>query len=359
MNDPVQLLSAQLLKNDPQTAALIHFEKNRRYFTHFPSSEGLLLVTAKGGFLLMDFRYAEAAQKEAKNCEVIPFTSMMETLENLLRDHGVKQVYLEEDTLSLGLAKRLQTAIENANAQAILNDSLDASIRQLRMIKTDFEVSKIEASQAITDAAFTHILPFLRAGVTEREIAVEIEFFMRRQGAEAVAFELIVAAGANGSMCHAVPSDYQVQQGDFVTMDTGALLDGFHSDMTRTVALGKISAAQEEVYNTVLQAQLAVIDAVKPGVPCCDIDKVARDIIETDYPGRFGHGLGHGVGFEIHEEPRFSKLDATPCAPGMVVTDEPGVYLPGQFGVRIEDMLLVTEDGCRSLTKSPKALICL
>lgn len=359
MNNPVQQLSKLLLKDDPKKAALMHFDKNRRYFTQFPSSEGLLLVTAKGGFLLMDFRYAEAAGKQAKNCEVVEFSSMMETLEKLLVQQGIRQVYLEEDTLSLALAKRLQKAIEKAGAQAQLDDALDSAVRQLRMIKTDYEVSKIEASQAITDAAFAHILPFIKEGVTEREIAIEIEFFMRKQGAEAVAFELIVAAGPNSSMCHAVPSDYQIKQGDFITMDTGALLDGFHSDMTRTVALGKISSEQEKVYQTVLQAQLAVIEAVRPGVPCCDIDKVARDIIEKDYPGRFGHGLGHGVGFEIHEEPRFSKADSTPCAPGMVVTDEPGIYLPGKFGVRIEDMLLVTENGCRSLTKSPKELMVL
>ena len=188
---------------------------------------------------------------------------------------------------------------------------------------------------------------------------MEIEFFMRKQGAENVAFELIVAAGKNGSQCHAVPSDNTVKPGDFITMDTGALLDGYHSDMTRTVALGKVSEEQKAVYETVLKAHLAVIDYVKPGVICSDVDKVARDIIEKDYPGTFGHGLGHGVGFEIHEWPRFGRGDSTVAAEGMVVTDEPGIYIPAKYGVRIEDMLLVTSEGCRSLTKSPKELICL
>lgn len=254
-------------------------------------------------------------------------------------------------------ARSFEKAFQKAGAQAVLDDTLDKAVREQRMIKSPEEVKKIEASQEITDAAFQHILPCIKEGVTERELALEIEFFMRRQGAEDVAFSLIVAAGKNGSQCHAVPSDNQVRQGDFITMDTGALLDGYHSDMTRTVALGKVSDEQRAVYEKVLEAHLAVFDAVKPGVLCCDVDKVARDIIEKDYPGTFGHGLGHGVGFDIHEWPRFSKLDKTPCAEGMVITNEPGIYLPAKFGVRIEDMLLVTADGCRSLTKSPKELI--
>lgn len=359
MKNPVMQLSELLLKDDPQQAALIHYDKNRRYFTHFPSSEGVLLVTAQGGHLLMDFRYAEAAAKQAENCEVLEFTSMAESLQRLLAQNGIQRVYLEEETLSLGRAKRFQQIIEKAGAEAVQNGDLDKAIRELRMVKTDYEVAKIEAAQEITDAAFKHILAYIREGVTEQEIALEIEFFMRKNGAEGVAFAPIVAAGANGSMCHAVPSDNRIKPGDFITMDTGALLDGFHSDMTRTVALGRVSPEQEKVYHTVLQAQLAAMEAVKPGVPCRDIDKIARDIIEKEYPGRFGHGLGHGVGFEIHEEPRFSVNDATPCKPGMVVTDEPGIYLPNQFGVRIEDMLLVTQEGCRSLTKSPKELMIL
>ena len=165
--------------------------------------------------------------------------------------------------------------------------------------------------------------------------------------------------GGNGSQCHGIPGDTVIQKGDFITMDTGAMLKGYHSDMTRTVALGHVSDEQKAIYDTVLKAQLAAIDAVHAGVRCCDVDKVARDIIETPYPGTFGHGLGHGVGFEIHEWPRFSRLDDTICAPGMVITVEPGIYVAGKCGVRIEDMIVVTEDGCRNLTHSPKELIIL
>ena len=264
----------------------------------------------------MDFRYEEAARYKAKYCTVMGFTSLPEKVGELVKSHGVKQVYMECEELSVAQARTLEKALQKAGAQAVLDDTLDEAVREQRMIKSPEEVKKIEASQEITDAAFQHILSYIKEGVTERELALEIEFFMRRQGAEGNAFDPIVAAGKNGSQCHAVPSDYALQKGDFITMDTGALLDGYNSDMTRTVALGKVSDEQRAVYEKVLEAHLAVFGAVKPGVPCCDVDKVARDIIEKDYPGTFGHGLGHGVGFQIHEWPRFSRLDKTPCAEG-------------------------------------------
>lgn len=359
MKNPVERLRERVIGTDKQKAALVFSERNRRYFTEFPASDGALLVTAQEGYLLMDFRYEEAARYKAKYCEVEGFTNLQEKLSQLLVKNGVKEVYLEIDKLSVAQARKFETEFQKHGIGVVLDSTLDNAIRDQRMIKSPEEVKKIEASQAITDAAFSHILPFIKEGVTERELALEIEFFMRKQGAENVAFELIVAAGKNGSQCHAVPSDNRVQKGDFITMDTGAMLDGYHSDMTRTVALGQVSDEQKAVYDTVLKAQLAVIEQVKPGMPCNEVDKIARDIIEKDYPGTFGHGLGHGVGFEIHEWPRFSRLDKTLCQAGMVVTDEPGIYVPAKYGVRIEDMLLITEEGCRSLTKSPKELICL
>jgi len=359
MSNPVEKLQQMITSGDAEAAALVHFENSRRYFTHFPSSDGVLFVTAGAVYLLVDFRYGEAAQKRAKNCEVICFSILNNSLKELAAKHGVKRVYLEQEHLTVSQAKRFEKVFAEISVETVLDETLDKAVRSLRMLKSPQEVAKLEASQQITDAAFTYILPYIKEGVTERDIALEIEFFMRKQGAEAIAFELIVAAGRNGSMCHAVPSDYAVQRGDFITMDTGALLDGYHSDMTRTVALHSVSDEQRIVYEKVLEAHLKVIDTVKPGIPCSQIDKVARDIIESEYPGAFGHGLGHGVGFEIHEEPRFSKFDDTPCAAGMVVTDEPGIYLPGKFGVRIEDMLLITETGCRTLTKSPKELMIL
>lgn len=357
MKNPVERLRDRLIAGDSSKALMVYSERNRRYLTEFPSDAGALLITADEAYLLQDFRYEEAAGYSAKNCTVTGFKDMKETLCELLEKHGVKQVYMEINKLSVADSRTFEKLFREHGIETVLDETLDSALRDQRMVKSPEEVKKIEAAQEITDAAFQHILPFIKEGVTERDLALEIEFFMRRNGAENVAFDLIVAAGRNGSQCHAVPSSNTVQKGDFITMDTGALLDGYHSDMTRTVALGKVSDEQRKVYETVLQAQLAVIDAVKPGIPCCDVDKIARDIIEKDYPGTFGHGLGHGVGFEIHEWPAFSHRDKTPCAEGMVITDEPGIYLPAQFGVRIEDMLLVTADGCRSLTKSPKELI--
>ncbi len=350
MKNPVERIRDRLIAGDSQKAVLVFSECNRRYFTEFPSDIGILLITADEAYLLQDFRYEEAAGYSAKNCKVVGFKKIYETLCELLEKHGVKQVYLEINKLSVSQARKFEKELGGKGIEVVLDETLDNAIKDQRMIKSPEEVKKIEASQAITDAAFEHILP-------ERELALEIEFFMRKNGADGVAFDLIVAAGKSGSQCHAVPSQNTVQKGDFITMDTGALLDGYHSDMTRTVALGKVSDEQRRVYETVLEAQMAVINAVKPGMVCKDVDKIARDIIEKDYPGAFGHGLGHGVGFEIHEWPAFSSKDETVCQEGMVITDEPGVYLPAQYGVRIEDMLLITADGCRSLTKSPKELI--
>lgn len=359
MKNAMDKLREKLLSDGTGEAALISYGKNRRYFTKFPSSAGVLLVTIEEAFLLVDFRYAEAAAKKAEHCKVVEYSSLEESLKNLLKEKKIKVLYLEQENISVSEANRFQSICKEAKTKPVLSSSLDDAIKQIRIVKSPDEIAKIEAAQAITDAAFSHVLPYIKEGVSERDIALEIEFFMRRQGADGVAFELIVAAGKNSSMCHAVPSDYKIQPGDFITMDTGALLDGYHSDMTRTVALGEVSKEQKDVYDTVLKAHLAVIAAAGPGEICSQMDKLARDIIDRDYPGRFGHGLGHGVGIEIHEEPRFSKLDDTVCQPGMVITDEPGIYLPDRFGVRIEDMLLITENGCRSLTKSPKELMVL
>ena len=282
-----------------------------------------------------------------------------ETYKTLLKKHGITEVYMEYAALPYGHAKRFEQLSEECGAKAILDTTLDDAIRKQRIVKSDEEVKKICDAQAITDATFEHILPYIKEGVTEREIALEIEFFMRKEGADGNAFNPIVVTGANGSQCHGIPGNTQIKKGDLITMDTGAMLAGYHSDMTRTVALGYVNDEQRAIYNTVLKAQLAVIDGARPGMRCCDVDKIARDIIETPYPNTFGHGLGHGVGFEIHEWPRFNKTDETICEPGMVITDEPGIYIPGKCGVRIEDMLLITDDGCRSLTHSPKELIIL
>lgn len=357
--NPIERLTKTVIGGDAKKAALVHSTPNRYYLTSFPSSDGALLLTAEKAYYLLDFRYAEAARAKAQGVEVMDFTSLDETLKALLTKHGITAVYMEYAALPYGVAKRYEKACADCGAEALFNTVLDDSIRAQRIIKSEDEIQKICDAQAITDATFEHILSYIREGVTEREIALEIEFFMRKQGADGNAFPPIVVTGTNGSQCHGVPGDTVIKKGDLVTMDTGAMLRGYHSDMTRTVAVGHVSDEQKAIYDTVLKAQLAAIDAVHAGVRCCDVDKVARDIIETPYPGTFGHGLGHGVGFEIHEWPRFSKLDTTIAEPGMVITVEPGIYIAGKCGVRIEDMIVVTETGCRNLTHSTKELIIL
>ena len=355
MSNPIERLTNSVIGGDSKKAALIVSETNLYYLTAFPSTDGALLLTSEQAYYLLDFRYTEAARAKAQNVEVVEFTSLNETYKTLLKKHGITEVYMEYAALPYGHAKRFEQLSEECGAKAILNTTLDDAIRKQRIVKSDEEVKRICDAQAITDATFEHILPYIKEGVTEREIALEIEFFMRKEGADGNAFNPIVVTGANGSQCHGIPGNTQIKKGDLITMDTGAMLAGYHSDMTRTVALGYVNDEQRAIYNTVLKAQLAVIDGARPGMRCCDVDKIARDIIETPYPNTFGHGLGHGVGFEIHEWPRFNKTDETICEPGMVITDEPGIYIPGKCGVRIEDMLLITDDGCRSLTHSRRS----
>ena len=344
---------------DNESAALVFSEHNRLYLTGFPATDGAMLVTADDAALFMDFRYAEAARRVVTVCPVIEFSAISQAVIPWLKEHGIKKLHTETESFTLEEFSHYNKIMQQVNGQALPDRLLDNCLREIRMIKTPEEVASIEKAQKITEEAFDYACSLIRPGKTEQEIAVEIEFFMRRKGAEKVSFDLIVVSGANGSLCHGVPSGKVIEEGDFVTMDTGCVVDGYMSDMTRTVAVGHVSEEQRRVYETVLAAQKAAIAAVRPGVRCCDVDKAARDIIEKDYPGTFGHSTGHGVGVQIHEYPRFSKSDATLARPGMIVTVEPGIYLEGKFGVRIEDMVLVTEDGCRDLTHSPKELIIL
>ena len=210
----------------------------------------------------------------------------------------------------------------------------------------------------MTDETFSYILGNISAGRTEREVMLDMEFFMRRLGSEGVSFDFIVVSGKNSSMPHGVPTDKKIETGDFITMDFGAVCGGYRSDMTRTVAVGKVSDKQKEVYDTVLKAQQAAIDFIKPGVVCKEVDRVARDIIsEAGYGDCFGHGLGHSVGIEIHEPPACNTVCETVMEKGIIMTVEPGIYIENDFGVRIEDMVVVTDNGCEDLTKSKKELI--
>lgn len=339
-------------------AALIFSEENRRYFTQFPSTDGALLVYGKKAIFFTDSRYTEAAAKCIGEENVIDSTNLYDKLGKIFSENGVKKVAVENDKLTLAQFDEIKSKLPGVEFN--VSSDLAQAIERIRIVKENSEIEKIKAAQKIAEDAFSHILTFIKPGVTEKEISLELDFYMLSHGAEAVSFETIAVAGANSSMPHGVPGEYKVQQGDFITMDFGATVDGYHSDMTRTVCLGEPSAKQREIYETVLKAQNAAIEALKDGITGVEADKIARDIIEeAGYGDKFGHGLGHGVGVEIHEAPRLSPKAPHTLKSGHVVTIEPGIYLPGEFGVRIEDMALITDDGCINLTTCPKELIIL
>lgn len=351
-----QALCEQTLGQEAD-AVLVTSAQNRLYLTGFPSSAGWVVVTKEQAYFLTDFRYFEAAERHVTSCQVVLMKRLADSLKEIVQRHHLKHILVENAGLSLADAKNYREMFEPLGVKTVEDSTLDRLLRGLRCIKTPLELEKIRAAQRITDAAYAHALTVLRPGVTEREVALEIEFFMRRAGAEGVAFDLIVVSGQNGSLCHGVPSDKPIAAGDLVTMDIGARLDGYHSDMTRTVGVRHLSDEQKKVYHTVLSAQLAAIQAAKPGQICSFVDQAARDIIDKEYAGTFGHSTGHSVGLEIHEWPNFAPNCHEILRPGMVITVEPGIYLPGKFGVRIEDMVAITENGNENLTKSPKELL--
>ena len=356
LNSSLELLAALL----PEGAdgALMISETNRRYFTGFASDAGYLLLTKKKAFLLMDPRYSEAAAYSADGAEVIEFHDLGETLGKLVSENQLSCIALEGSAFTLNEAERIEKYL--SPAETIKTKALDEAVSKLRIIKTSYEVECIMKAQRITEQALRETLPFVRVGAKEKDIALELEYRMRKIGAEGVSFDLIVISGRKTSMPHGVPGENLIRPGDFVTFDIGALYEGYHSDMTRTYAVGEISEKQKRVYQTVFDAQKKGLDAVRAGIPASDVDKAARDhIYHAGYEGCFGHSTGHGVGLEIHEQPAVSSKSTTILQSGMVITVEPGIYLPGQFGVRIEDTVVVTADGHINLCTVPKEITVL
>ena len=344
------------LKNNQ--AILITGDINRLYLTGFKSSAGAVVITNKTTVFLIDFRYFEKAKNEVKHLEVKLATKLYSQITELLNTQKIEEIFIETDVVSLDTLKNLRKALSDFSISD--DDKISKKIAEMRCVKSDYEISQIEKAQEITDEAFRFILPQIKCGVSEKEIALNMEFFMRKNGSEGVAFDFIVVSGKNSSLPHGVPTDKLIENGDFVTMDFGAVVNGYRSDMTRTVAVGQVTEKQKIIYETVLKAQKSALSMIKPDAICCDIDKTARDIItQAGYGDCFGHGLGHSVGLEIHENPACNTRDKTPLKIGTIMTVEPGIYIENEFGVRIEEMVVVTADGCRNLTKSPKDLIIL
>lgn len=339
-------LDAMLVVSDPGEFYAVGFH-----------GEGAVLVTGQGSYYYTDSRYIEAAQRQITDAHVAmpnPGESYRSIVEGLVQRHQIKRLGFEDQYMSVAVFQGWKDALtaELVPAGALMDE--------LRAVKDEEEVKLMEAAQAITDKAFTAICQFIKPGMSEIEIGARLQYEMLCLGAQKMSFDPIVAAGPNGSMPHAIPGVRKVEQGDFITMDFGCMVGGYCSDMTRTVALGQPSDEMRRVYNTVLEAQLAGIAAARAGVTGAEVHNAAAKVIgDAGYGPYFGHGFGHSLGIEIHENPRFSPAWTKPVPCHAVLSAEPGIYLPGKFGVRIEDVLVLQEGGSRDITHSPKELIIL
>ncbi len=357
MNHRMEKLMERL--PDEIDCAWIASDINRRYFTGMKSSAGTLLCFRDAAYLIIDFRYIEKARRTVQGCEVILQENLYNQAKELMRRHGAHVMAVESMEMTLSAYSQLEERLEGC-VELDTSGALSKAVYACRMRKEAQEIAHIRAAQQLAEEAFQQVLDFIRPGVTEREIQLELDFTMMRLGAEELSFSTIALTGAATSMPHGVPSSNVVQKGDFVLMDYGAVLDGYHSDMTRTVAVGQPDAEMEKVYGIVLEAQKKCLAAVRNGMTGQQLDAIARThIAEAGYGAHFGHSLGHGVGLEIHEYPNAAPTSGATLRTGHVITVEPGIYLPGQFGVRIEDFVVVTENGCENLTHAPKELIIL
>ena len=338
-------------------AMMITSEPNRLYATGFHSTAGMAIVTTAGSYFFTDSRYIEAASKRIDNCRILENTRekpMSMLAEEVIARHGIKRLGFEESytTVEEYDLWREKLSCELVPAAGLLGE--------LRAVKDQGEIDTMIAAQRIAEKALTEVLNFIKVGRTEKEIAAFLQYQMLLGGAEKMSFDPIVVSGANSSMPHGVPTDKPVASGDFITMDFGCIYGGYCSDMTRTVAVGSVTEEMDKVYHTVLRAQLEGIAATKAGVAGKTVHEAGAAVIrEAGYGAYFGHGFGHSLGVEIHESPNASPANDKPLPAGAVISAEPGIYLPGRFGVRIEDVVVVKEDGCEDITLAPKELLIL
>lgn len=333
-------------------AMLVGNAENRRYLSGFTGSAGFLIITPDQAILVTDFRYYEQVAREAPEFRLLKIETKFEDLLPDLLD--------ELEIERLGFESQHVTVAQHRDWTNVSGDvewvALKETVERIRAVKEEEEIEALRRSAALTDAAFAHLLEVIRPGMAEKQAAWEIEAYMRAHGASKVAFDLIVAAGPNGALPHARPGSHIIQEGEPIVIDIGCVLDGYCSDMTRTFSLGEPSAHYLEVWQIVLRAQEAAETAIRPGMTGVEADAQARSIIEqAGYGERFGHGLGHGVGLAVHEKPRASRLSDDVLEAGMALTVEPGIYLPGEFGVRIEDLAVVRPEGIEVLSLSPKS----
>lgn len=338
-------------------AMLLTCEANRLYGSGFFSSgnDGMAVITKNKNYYLTDFRYIEAANDKVSDAEVIMVNSgkdYFEKLNNIIIENNITKMGFEDEYMTVSQFSRFHTQLK---CQLVYGSKMLSEIRQS---KDDWEIEQIIKAQRIAEAAFVELLNDIRVGVTEREIAAKLMYLLLSKGAQDKSFDPIVVSGKNSSMPHGVPTDKPFEEGDFITMDFGCKYNGYCSDMTRTVALGYATDEMQKVYNIVLEAQLKGISEAKAGISGMLVDGAAREVIKSyGYGEFFGHSFGHGIGVEIHESPNLSPANQNLLPVNAVVSAEPGIYIPGKFGVRIEDMLVLKEDGCINITKADKKLL--
>lgn len=346
----------RLQKEMPWEAALVVSGVNRFYLTGFSSSAGILLLTKKEAFLLVDARYIQAAEERVKNCRVVLEDGRQ--LPKILSEQNIRQIAFESNYLSVEAAEKLKERI--APASLVWSNEFGKLLLDLRSRKDAQELNCLRQAQSITDRAFDRLLGQIHPGVSELELMMFLGEEMARLGCEKKSFNMIFTSGSRTALPHGDPAIRTIEYGDFIMMDMRAMVGGYTADMTRTVAVGTAADEQRQVYEIVLEAQKRALNAIEPGKACCEIDALAREHIrDMGYGAFFGHGLGHSLGLEIHEDPRFNPQCTTRLQPGMVMTVEPGIYIPDKFGIRIEDMVTVTDSSCEDFTKSPKNLIVL
>ncbi len=335
-------------------AMLVSNSGNVRYLSGFSGSESDLVVTADTIYLLCDSRYTLQASIECLHCKVLNTgEGIYNLLNRIIADHNIRKLGIEDRSLSLTAFNAMSKSVQGA-ALVPAGDI----ITNLRIIKDEKEIAALKKAAWIADRAFDHVLTIIKPGVKEIEIAAELEYQMRKNGAENISFDTIVASGPNAAKPHGTASEKPIQNGDFVVMDYGCVVDSYCSDITRTVALGPVSETQKSVYNSVLFVQTKMLSLIRTGMACSDADAIARRYFELfGYEKYFTHSLGHGVGIDIHEQPNLSRRSDKIISDNMVITVEPGLYFDGKYGVRIEDTVVISGGKAYPLTSSPKELI--
>ncbi|MCM3627333.1 Xaa-Pro peptidase family protein [Paenibacillus glycanilyticus] len=346
----------QVMAKQSLEAIIIGSEHNRRYLSGFTGSSGTVVITLQEQFLFTDFRYMTQAPQQAASFQVIEHgPKVIADIRDLLAGKGIRAAAFEQDQVVYSQYAAWSEALGDIKLTPVAG-----LVEDLRMIKDDAELQIMQEAADLADATFRHVQQFIKPGVKESEIALEMEMYMRSHGATSSSFDTIVASGERSALPHGVASERVIGNNEFVKLDFGAYYKGYCSDLTRTVVVGTPTDKHREIYDIVLEAQLHALEHIRPGMTGHEADALTRDIItKYGYGDKFGHSTGHGLGMEIHEYPRLARNSDTILTPGMTVTVEPGIYLPGFGGVRIEDDIVITESGIKILTSSPKQLITL